>query len=365
VDIMEFLEMGMGGAPSGVNPDKLKELEDIFTLWKSCEVFKRRVVAILIEEGRGRATLSAYRAVVKLLRKTFKMQDDKELRLEHSCHACLSDFVSDAEYCHRCGCKRRHETCVDRYRILCHAHGGHGLEDAAALEILNQGGEGCWSALIPQAAQAGHNCWAVFLDNLLNEGNQHVGKLFDMSRLMQCARHCYYLNFNTYDVTGDCPIWGGRSQAVLHTAFKVESGDDWKRRALNEYNEFPEEVQKSLQATREKRTKEEQNYKPPKEDVPDNYRISPLVSDPGTWTSRLLTDCALITRAEANDVMPCVRKLGFALMNANIRLDMNSKAGLKKLVDIAKHHQMWKAKRGTDPGAPLNWKAADHQGKGQ
>ncbi|CAK8992210.1 unnamed protein product, partial [Durusdinium trenchii] len=168
VDLMEFLNLSINGDMDDV---KEQEAANAFSTWKACDAFRRRVVAILTEEGRGCADYRDYGRLVGWLRKHFP---------EH-----------------------------EHYRILVHAHGGHSnVQDAASVEAALQGANGVWAAIIPQASQAGHNSSLVFLDNILQLGNSHVLEDFWLHQASECARHVYFLNFNTYKIQDDCPIWG-------------------------------------------------------------------------------------------------------------------------------------------------------------
>ena len=136
VDLMEFLEVHPDGS---INQDRAKAVQKAFYTWKRNDAFRRRVVAILIEEGRGCANYRDYGKLVMYLRQFFPEEEE--------------------------------------YRILVHAHGGNGnTQDAASVESVLRGANGVWSALIPQAAQQGHNSSLVFLDNMLSLGNQNVLK---------------------------------------------------------------------------------------------------------------------------------------------------------------------------------------------
>ena len=196
VDLMEFLDL----KPDGTMDDKKKsEAEDAFRTWKKSDAFRRRVVGILTEEGRGVANYKDYGALSRWLRLHFPRDEE--------------------------------------YRILVHAHGGDGnTQDAASVEAALEGANGVWAALIPQAAQSGHNSSMVFLDNMLQMGNGHVLEDFWLHQGAQCARHIYYLNFNSYAVPDDCPIWGARVDQLLHTAFSTVSGEEWRQRRGKYYD---------------------------------------------------------------------------------------------------------------------------------
>ena len=59
---------------------------------------------------------------------------------------------------------------------------------------------------------------------------------FGLFQASQCARHIYYLNFNSYDIPGDCPIWGDRVNKLTHSAFCTVKGEEWRQRRGNYYN---------------------------------------------------------------------------------------------------------------------------------
>lgn len=173
----------------------LEEAEAAFRTWKKSEIFRRRVVAILYEESRGLAKNFDYRVIVKWLREHFPVEE--------------------------------------KYRVLVHAHAGTGnLQDAASIEAVGAGANGVWSAIIPQAAISGHNSSLVFLDNMLTFGNEFICDDYWIHQAAECARHIYYLNFNTFHIPDDCPIWGGRVDQEVHGAFRTVfptvGVDEWR-----------------------------------------------------------------------------------------------------------------------------------------
>ena len=169
----------------------LQEAEAAFRTWKKSEIFRRRVVAILTEESRGLALNSDYRVIVKWLREHFPVEE--------------------------------------KYRVLVHAHAGDGnLQDAASIEAVGAGANGVWSAIIPQAALSGHNSSLVFLDNMLKVGNEFICDDYWIHQAAECARRIYYLNFNTFHIPDDCPIWGGRAKQEVHRAFRTVGVDEWR-----------------------------------------------------------------------------------------------------------------------------------------
>jgi len=199
VDMMEFLHQKPGGA--AMDAEKERRAVDIFNRWKQNPAFRRRVVGILTEEGRGAARYEDLGYLVKWL--------------------------------------RSHSPAGERYRILVHSHAGDGnTREASSLECVAEGGDGAWAAWIPQAAQGGHNSSFVFVDNLVALGNtKFVGTdMLCPFQGVQRARRLYYLDFNTYDIPGDCPTWGCRTKPLLHSAFSTTYGEEWRRRN-NTYRE--------------------------------------------------------------------------------------------------------------------------------
>ena len=304
VDIMEFLDLQQDGS---MDQTRKSEAEQAFREWKQFEPFKRRVVAILFEEGRGRANYVDYGRVARWLVDQFPKEEN--------------------------------------YRVLVHAHGSHGnTQDAASIEAALNGASGVWAALIPQAAQAGHNSSMVFLDNLLQMGNEHVLDDFHLHQAAQCARHIYYMNYNTYRVPDDCPIWGRRNDQLTHLAFSVVDGEKWRqmrRGAETVYNVWgasqrerlgsylPSSVQVEVEKVRIANHDEGQ------------IRISPLVSNSEIWRYRMeeLPD-VLRPDEKIGDFHQQIRTLSFALMNANIRANFDERETLKKLADIVRRmHQ--------------------------
>eukprot|EP00439_Symbiodinium_sp_Y106_P021752 s1885_g2.t1 len=322
VDLMEFLDLKPDGT---MNKQKVAEAESAFSTWKSSDAFRRRVVGILTEEGRGMANHDDYGTLVKWLRQ----------------------FFPEGE----------------QFRILVHAHAGYGnTQDAASIQAALQGANGVWAALIPQAAQAGHNSSLVFLDNMLQMGNAHVLEDFWLHQAAQCARHMYYLNFNTYNIPDDCPIWGGRVDQLLHTAFNTVSGEVWRQRRGMYYNVWGSDERAQIDRMARATPLQQQVASLRSNARGGNYRISPLVSDIETWTSRLveLGGGVVGPRERAGDHVHEVRALGFALMNAGIRANMNEESTLKKLWNIAKRNKTNKTRCEKVAGY---LKARQHQGE--
>lgn len=299
VDIMEFLDLKPNGEMIAGHKQRM---EEAFSTWKRSEVFRRRVVAILFEEGRGLAGYQDYGLVTKFLREHFP---EKE-----------------------------------KYRILVHAHAGSQNQDVASVEAVQRGANGVWAALIPQAAQLGHNSSMVFLDNMLSLGNRHVMVDFWLHQARECARHCYYLNFNTYRIPDDCPIWGRRGDQLTHTAFRRhEGGDDWRKRRNNYYDVWEHDQRKQLQPRSDIQGEVEVERLNRSEAGPNNFRISPLVSDKETWRQRIAELKVLRPQERVGDWVDDIRALGFALMNANIRANLNEKATLQSLAQIARRNR--------------------------
>merc|ERR1712194_345653 len=133
------------------------------------------------------------------------------------------------------------------------------------------GANGIWAALIPQAAQGGHNSYLPFFASLVNQGNSHCFNSFHLRQAMQCARHVYYLNFNTYAVPDDCPIFGKRPPAQVHSAFdKGLEGNKWRQRLTSHWDDWTPDQKKKF--------KYESNFEEKKASGDCSYRISPLVS---------------------------------------------------------------------------------------
>eukprot|EP00438_Fugacium_kawagutii_P008391 Skav210641 [mRNA] locus=scaffold3835:36208:38870:- [translate_table: standard] len=299
VDIMEFLDLKPNGEMTAGNKQRM---EEAFSTWKRNEIFRRRVVAILFEEGRGLAGYQDYGLVTEFLRRHFP---EKE-----------------------------------KYRILVHAHAGSQNQDVASVEAVQRGANGVWAALIPQAAQLGHNSSMVFLDNMLSLGNRHVMEDFWLHQARECARHCYYLNFNTYRIPDDCPIWGRRGDQLTHTAFRRhEGGDDWRKRRNNYYDVWEHDQRKQLEPRSGIQIEVEAERLNRSEAGPNNFRISPLVSDKETWRQRIVELKVLKPQERVGDWVDDIRALGFALMNANIRANLNEKATLQNLAQIARRNR--------------------------
>ena len=315
---MEFLDLKTNGE---MNSSNQKSLEDAFAKWKANKAFQRRVVAILTEEGRGCANYLDYGKVVEWLRSQFPQKKN--------------------------------------YRILIHAHAGPGnTQDAASIEAVLHGGNGVWAGIIPQAAQGGHNSSLVFLDNMLRLGNQHVLEDYWLHQAAQSARYVYYLNFNTYTVPDDCPIWGAQVERLLHTAFSTVEGEEWRRRRGNYYNMWgrkeawmarisshalfkcicticinycdlscdlssKEEIKLETAVENSKHHKAVSTLRI--HEKRGKYRLSPLVSDVKTWEKRLGEDLSILdARDVISEYVAEVRMLAFALMNAGLRVNIDA-----------------------------------------
>eukprot|EP00439_Symbiodinium_sp_Y106_P022601 s3421_g2.t2 len=303
VDLMEYLNLRGDGT---MEKQKMEDVAKAFKTWKDNDAFRRRVVAILVEEGRGVADYEDYGTLVSWIRESFPANE--------------------------------------QYRVLVHAHAGtNNHQDVASLKAVKHGANGIWAALIPQAAQAGHNSSLVFLDYLLHHGNEHVLRDFRLFQALECARHIYYLNFNTHDIPDDCPIWGERVGKETHSAFNVLQGETWRRKTADFYDYWGDQEKKDINKLPEKvgDLKEEGEGR-------GNYRISPLVSDTQTWLNRMVEAKAVEPGEIVDDYVDMVKALGFALMNAGIRVNLDRKKNLKTLVDIAREAQK------TKPRDPCN-----------
>eukprot|EP00434_Breviolum_minutum_P030185 symbB.v1.2.026696.t1/scaffold2690.1/size72910/7 len=326
VDLMEFSDLKVGGH---LDPKKKEDAEKAFHKWKECPAFRRRVVAILTEESRGVATNMDYGRVVKWLREHFPAEE--------------------------------------KYRVLVHAHAGDGnSQDVASVDAVSNGANGVWSAIIPQAAQSGHNSSLVFLDNLLKVGNPHVCTDYKIHRAAQCARHVYSLNFNTYDFPHDCPVWGDRARKQVHSAFSTVDGETWRKKREDYFNVWGTEALGQMEAAMKQGLKMEKDIA--SGDRSGRYRIAPLVSDIRTWVDRI--DEALPDEALGNDECPDdyakpVRDLGFALMNAGIRVNLNEANTLKKLVEIVKRDNPDVHEKAPCQIVAKCLKAEQHQGDGE
>jgi len=325
VDLMEFLDLQPGETlEEGEKKPQQLQAEEAFARWKKSDAFRRRVVAILTEEGRGCASHKDYGVVTRWLRKHFPEEE--------------------------------------KYRILIHAHAGDGnTQDAAGIESALNGGNGVWSAVIPQAAQGGHNSSLVFLDNMLQMGNENVLQDFWLFQASQCARHIYYLNFNTYDIPGDCPIWGDRVNKLTHTAFCKVKGEDWRQRRGNYYNVWGEREALDLKdvAKNSKHRRDVNELRSKEKETEGQYRISPLVSDLDTWTMRISETRILGPREISGEISEEVRALGFTLMNAGLRVNLDAEETLGRLVRIAKRIL---EERARCPEVAGYQKAKQHQG---
>lgn len=234
---------------------------------------------------------------------------------------------------------RQHFPQDEEYRILVHAHGGLGnTQDAASVEAVKEGANGVWAAVIPQAAQSGHNSSLVFLDNMVQLGNPHALNDYWLHQAMHCARHIYTLNFNSYIIPNDCPIWGARVNQLTHTAFNTVSGEEWRRREKY-YNIWGSDEE--AQIARLTRPSDLDKDILRSQSTGGKYRISPLVSDVETWRQRVaeLGAAVIGRKGRAGDHIKEVRDLAFALMNAGIRANMNEEKTLKQLWDIAKRNK--------------------------
>ena len=244
VDLMEFVKLETNGS---MDPEKKKQVEETFASWLKDEAFRRRVVAILTEEGRGCANYLDYGVLVEWLRRQFP-----------DC------------------------------RLLVHAHAGpSNSQDSASVQAVLKGANGVWAAVIPQAAQGGHNSSFVFLDSMARLGCAYVWEKYWLHQGLQCARHVFYLNFNTFNVPEDCPIWGNRVGQLTHSAFSTTSGEEWRKEAGKYYNVWALEDQVEFGKSQKVPEQKEADEVRVRNRSNGNYRISPLVSDVDTWMHRL------------------------------------------------------------------------------
>merc|ERR1711924_275008 len=112
----------------------------------------------------------------------------------------------------------------------------------------------------------------------------------------ECARHLYYLNFNTFAIPGECPIWGERVRPLVHTAFSMTSGDEWRKRAGQIYDVW-EQTHRDSFAYNSKLNKEVGGAKDHREYKNAVYRISPLVLNVEVWAGRIV-ELGLLDRRE-------------------------------------------------------------------
>lgn len=303
---------------------RIKEnLSNVIREWKSDEVFMKRVTSILIEEGRGLARAKDYKASVQWLQDQFP-------ECQH-------------------------------FRITVHCHAGRTLEhEASPLVAFENGAHGVWTSWIPHAAQGGCNSSLVFLDHLLDNGNRYISNAYKMEYAVEVAKHLFYMNFNSLIIPQDCPIWGQRNHAQVHTAFGTiqgRGGDRWRIRSKDHYNRIQRTedqkkfIREGVKAEAEKIKAEAE--KMIAEDAADGqhsqthhsypvyfdfdhmeYRIAGLVSDNDTWWRRM-TELGLTQGVEKEIIVPRVRRIAFELMNVNVRADFNSTDVLGELVRVA------------------------------
>merc|ERR1712176_841109 len=140
----------------------------------------------------------------------------------------------------------------------------------------------------------------------------------------------------------------------------MTDGETWRQRAkANFYDVWDEEQRVEFKKYQKKMLSfpnvEEEN----RACDDNNYRISPLVSDVLTWQRRMNLDLRLFKRRELPERLTnAVRDMGFALMNANIRANLNSRAVLQGLLDIARD-----AKLPEQAACHAYEKANQHQGE--
>ena len=85
-----------------------------------------------------------------------------------------------------------------------------------------------------------HDAEVIVSGNDVRTTKENVLQDFWLFQASQCARHIYYLNFNTYDIPGHCSIWGDRVNKLTHTAFCKVKGEDWRQLRGDYYNVWGE-----------------------------------------------------------------------------------------------------------------------------
>ena len=146
---------------------------------------------------------------------------------------------------------------------------------------------------------------------------------FWLHQAAQCARHCYFLNFNSFQIPDDCPIWGGRPASLLHSAFSTVSGEEWRQRRSDYYETWADDAKVEFRRYGQSQLAKEVGRLRAERASRGNYRLSPLVSDLEVWRRRPEEAQVLEVRERAGDFYEEVRSLAFALMNANIRANFD------------------------------------------
>ena len=296
VDLMEFLDLEPNGR---VNHERNMTLATLFATLSANPSFKARVSGILFEESKGKASHTDYGLLARYLRAFFP-----------------------------------------NLKLLTHAHGGGGLEQAASLEAFDQGADGIWAGFISAGAQGGHNSLFGFIFNLLKEGNPHVLHQYNLSRATEIAKTIHRLNFNSVSIPRNCPIYGDDWTRLTHTDFDFTS--EWRRYAQNDFNRLHQDEHEEI----EQRLKKIETRSKFGTDLPSRkqtaYRIAPLVSDPGTIGARLLQDGSVFFwdhgRCKRSDVEwtlgTKVQKVMLDALNANLRVNFDSPQRLREALEI-------------------------------
>jgi len=307
VDIMEYLSVNEDPANDSMSLDQsaFDALVATIKAWQSNPVFNRRVVAILIEEGRGLASHTLCGHLVKQLRGLFPR---------------------------------------DGYRIAIHCHAGSmNCHDVASIHCLNMGADGVWASMIPQAAVNGHNNWFSFLDTLMTNGNPHAWNMFWLHFAETAASTIFNLNFNTIHIPEDCPIQGGRPRPQVLSAFDVAKGGHgthWKQRVTELYTakmaiKYQSRWEEAQDGARSTESRKAVAHLARHAVDGDRFRIAALVSDDDIWLRRMF-ELKLVKNHKDEDLVPFMRRIAFALMNANIRVNFNSRETLALLMCLAK-----------------------------
>lgn len=320
----------------------------MFTKWKDDEKFSKRVTAILLEDGRGLATLEEYQHMCVFLRQEF--QDPMKLA------------------------------------VHCHA-GSENVQDIVAPSLVKDGViNGIWAGMIPQAALGGHNSWIVFLHSMLNSGVKFDDYLTEFQILI--AREMYYLNYNTMKIVGDCPVWGDRVVAATHSSFALKEGwkscmKGWYKTTYaslkpadpedsDRFQGLQEQIKKKtarIKLLESQRNASEAEFEREKlmtstfhwnntqlsqdlceelakslrkdEDEDEDaqipfespaFRISALVSDTSVWKGRC--EELQVTHEGQKVDWDKVRGICFRLMNVGLRINFDSKENLKKILKV-------------------------------
>lgn len=312
VDLMECVDLQSTGDWSSSDRnfenyakdhENVRALEEMFSKIQKMD-HKNRITGILFEEGRGRGLHTDYACMAAWLRKHFE---------------------------------------APQYKILLHAHGGSGTEQASSLDAVEAGADGIWAGFIPQAAQAGHNSYFLFLDNLMTNGNEKVWPQFDLHTGVEVAKMLYTLNFNSVCYPDDCPIWGRNAEPLVHTAFSITNADEWRSKTGTMYHIWSDEQKVSMGGNR--RTLADLEQKIDRKEKFDNYRqyrIAPLVTDESNIGDRM-GELKLVKRGgrPAQEAKKhtgrLARQIMLATMNAGLRVNYDSPGMLKKVASWVQH----------------------------